>query len=80
MQVEFEGWWWVNDKRCSHALPGEGKAVLAAIAGGRLFEQILGVHLRRSRAPRTGILNLHTHSGGAGSCSLRAPAGVATAT
>ena len=49
-----------NDKRCSHALPGEGKAVLAAIAGGRLFEQIPGVHLGRSRAPRPGMLNLHT--------------------
>ena len=49
-----------NDKRCSHG-PRVGQAGLAAMLSGGLVREILGVHLRRSRAPRPRIFNLHTH-------------------
>ena len=64
-----------NDKRCSHG-PRVGQAGLAAMLSGGLVREILGVHLRRSRAPRPRIFNLHTHEEAGPDLARRASAPV----
>ena len=67
MQVEFEGWWWVTTNDAAMAQEWARLGSLPCWAAG-LFEQILGVHLRRSRAPRPRISD-SPHTAGVALCA-----------